>query len=1016
MTRLKLEEQITQATDDIVTTLMSHSSALIASGGVALMLYKKLTVGDDRPAPITNDRPWIDRPFFREENYTDLKSYQDLCGLRITLDTKMRGLFGVTPAQGVLPKEWELDKEHRPTWAMSFKDNANQLKELANIINEGDYPHKFLVQGILEKISNLFSSLGKRFTWTRPGEYQHYRSDGFEAMFFSDLAHWLVSTLVLQSDKKTSTVECIELWIAYCEKVQRDVLIDRDKDVLNLLNLSAVEKSRLHSPTPVLNDVIGLLKKLKTNIEKVNKAVRLNDRIDSIDRQFLHVIRNTFKVWHLLNKDSDHKPLQVKAFLDNIKTREDTNKPISKLEKWQAATLRKVMITEIDYESVAPLSIADLGTYLVGEDSVFDFETSGLWDFLRPGGSRDSQQVMRNIAQGYFSQIHAIHPLLIQFCFIRKSMLSLSKVSAIFGQSWVYGEDTGKAPLCVLLDIIDDINSKLINQLTTFWTQYYWSYQVYLKSIDRLLDRHDPVTKKAYEIDDLIKELAQYRKSIVKEIETIKADMAQSEEQIEDTKQELRNLIGNLLQYIDVTGFQVRDHGTVTAHLKAQLKVLNNATVRTTPNVLVDRQMTYGFVQIAPPANESSNDAPEIHVKRALAQGQCKQDDHVFVLCKNKVFYVNNEAGTVYRMDKYQGEAPDLDYDWVVENIKQPYKRVNDAEKTRVVELLRRVPAQAMEVISQKLQYQLKNVALFQDVAMLLHATVIPDEKLKSFLNVSNNKAEIISTSQLQKALLDPIVEKHKAIVSGYKNPYWFFDGSWWYQFINSPVKNMDSFVDFHVRLSAAMRRISEIIVVNGVTNTGTDQRTAVEKAHEQQLIDVLLYKSIVQAFRKNQYFDLNLTSIKKCISECKVTRAEGHITFAFKTFALRLPCDGPFNETLARVFEDDWDTVQHLEMKSSGLEEQLRVKTAEAEARKTELIEKIAEYDALAAQLAENKRQLDEQLPQLMKQVERLSAPQHSQEVRQVQTSWLYGLFGACSATPTSNNATSFNTNLRPI
>ena len=188
------------------------NTAQIATAGLFYIAWSELSKrlgSSTKPQAIVNDYVFIpNKPIIgKPEHYQDRRRYDNLCDFKKELDSKIKQIKGKTGA-GKYPEEWKLDDEHRPMYTAIFYTQIGKINKQIDDLSISDYPQRTLVKEILAKIGRLFQSLDKRNNWFHPGRIltaQVYRSDNFEAMFFTDLAEWLSGRLPNASIKNPET-------------------------------------------------------------------------------------------------------------------------------------------------------------------------------------------------------------------------------------------------------------------------------------------------------------------------------------------------------------------------------------------------------------------------------------------------------------------------------------------------------------------------------------------------------------------------------------------------------------------------------------------------------------------------------------------------------------------------------------------------------------------------------------------------------------------------------------------
>ena len=332
----------------------------IVISGVVYYMYKLLTA----PQPFS-DYKQGDNKYLQ---YNDKTRYLDLCQHRKEL--------------GDVPKTWNL-VHGLPQYSSSFSDNADALVAQLHKVNKSDFPQKNLVIGIIFKIQCIFKSLDKRWTILNKlafSDWCNYREDGFEAMFFTDLAIWLSGELITRDVKKIETAEVLTKWINYCKKVQDEVFLFRN------------DPAKQYDPKYRLTSIIDSLEKLKSNVVKSCKASTFNDKIHELNMLFINITKSAFNFFFMLLNDVHREELLVDVLLNNNDGAKSNMaldpKYVKLLESYLCqciiATLKETGITDNDFEGDSPFNFESIESFLIKNTSDYcDLSQTGLWRFAR---------------------------------------------------------------------------------------------------------------------------------------------------------------------------------------------------------------------------------------------------------------------------------------------------------------------------------------------------------------------------------------------------------------------------------------------------------------------------------------------------------------------------------------------------------------------------------------------------------------------------------------------------------
>ena len=333
----------------------------IVVAGVVYAMYEKIT------APT----PFSDYP----DNvlYNDKTRYLDLCRYRKEV--------------GDEPETWKLhETTGLPQYSASFSKNANVMLSKLHQVTDSDFPQKAIVIGIIYKIRCIFQSLDKRMALVHTLTFQswkNYREDGFEAMFFTDLATWLSNNLITRDIKKIETAHLISQWITYCKKVQENVFLFRNNTPQH------------YDPKYRLASIINSLEKLESNVSKSCKASTFNDKIHQINILFTNVARSSFNLFFMLLDGVHREEILVDVLLDHHKGIESgleldykyTNLVKSYLCQSLISTLKAAGINDNDFDGEHTFDLESIEQHLVtNTTNIADLSKTGLWEFAQHHG------------------------------------------------------------------------------------------------------------------------------------------------------------------------------------------------------------------------------------------------------------------------------------------------------------------------------------------------------------------------------------------------------------------------------------------------------------------------------------------------------------------------------------------------------------------------------------------------------------------------------------------------------
>jgi hypothetical protein len=485
-----------------------------------------------------------------DKRYIDKTRYERLCRLRTEHTQKQK-----------LPDEWELNEQNCPIYESTFGENAKRLTTQLESLDQSTYPQKLRVGSMVARIEHLFSILHSKKA-TMGGkikekakevlcQYEGYRSDGFEAMFFSDLALWLSIELPRYPIHQTQTAEMVKGWIRYCEEVDKTVLIFRG------------DKNEANNPKHILQHIILGLKRLHVDICKACKAASFNVKIESIDSAILVMNKSVFDLFYLVLDDATEHAIQVESLIEqhNNNLQKNTKRQDHDIQKilkylmgqWIIQTLEKAGIECSGFENKKPIDPASNHLHLNEDFSQLPIEKTGLWKFAQHNistGKKDATSKRR--AENYLKQIIEIHRALLMLYYVRSAIVLGSEVSKELGDAWVYGEDTGRAIITILCQVILDSCSKLHHHVQTFWQGFYREdYDQYTREYDK--DDTDPCFRSLAKADNVVEKIHDVFTLIAQQLIEIEVSI-KSDKRDKKIPDKVRTLNQNLVIYANITG------------------------------------------------------------------------------------------------------------------------------------------------------------------------------------------------------------------------------------------------------------------------------------------------------------------------------------------------------------------------------------------------------------------------------------------------------------------------------
>ena len=260
--------------DSAAKTLSKHPAIWLQMGG---LLYKHLTA---RKALSNHDSKILKQ---------DLRRH----ALMVSL---YKSKLGVTKS----PVEWELDEGNCPKYHASLASSSEGFKTECDKLRASHFPMKTTAIKMISSIQRLYESLNKRSKLVRP-QFK-YREDGYEAMFFSELAQWLAVDLPRYSVTEQETADLVQKRIDYCIAVEKEVFLFRDDGNKN-------------NPKKRLRRIVDNLQTLKDDLDKSIKTASFNNYIESINANLKDMLVSAFDILYLVIREANQIELQVDEIL-----------------------------------------------------------------------------------------------------------------------------------------------------------------------------------------------------------------------------------------------------------------------------------------------------------------------------------------------------------------------------------------------------------------------------------------------------------------------------------------------------------------------------------------------------------------------------------------------------------------------------------------------------------------------------------------------------------------------------
>lgn len=473
---------------------------------VGKFLYKWLT----ERQPLSNHET--------DPNYQDFKRYTRMCAL---YQAKL-GIAGI-------PVQWELDDKKCPTHESELYNNPEKFRMYCESLSQADYPMKTNLIRIVASIERLYQSIQSRSTLTRPLPYMKYRPDGYEAMFFSDLAQWLSVDLPMYSITSPETATLLKKRIEYCKEVQSTVFVFR-------------ADGEIHNPKERLDRIIKNLEVVHKDICKSIEAASFNNYIEEINRDLLDMTTNAFAICHLILNGVNQRELQVDEFLNpGIEDSKVIKLTRLLMGQWIVRTLNTAGIIANNFQSTIEFDLGVIETYLSTDFSEIDLGSTGLLPFATE---------QKEFAKAMLLKVINIHKAILNTYYVRASLVLAARVGVKSGENWLYGNDEGKAVVHALLIVIKDASSKLQEAINDFWDKFYINgYLPY--ALKKHVDDKNITYNHLNEANKRFNHIINLDAKIKRTVDTVDAHAKEFAGDSEITKQKKRILISNLFAYME---------------------------------------------------------------------------------------------------------------------------------------------------------------------------------------------------------------------------------------------------------------------------------------------------------------------------------------------------------------------------------------------------------------------------------------------------------------------------------
>lgn len=440
---------------DMVAAAATHAARAAGQAAltrIATYIYEKITAVPD----------------LSEEEYT---SYQKLIACYRE---------HLTSPTDPLPEHWGLDGK-KPCYRSTFKEQHDSLLGELSKVEKADSALIWQIHGIVTTIGELYCSLDKRVKVfgkdLKTGENQ-YREDGFESMFYTELATWLVGVLPTLSLTDKQTAAKVGARLNYCKSVYAGVIVyHKDKDIA--------------CPRNVLPVVMEALEVLHANLIQAHHAASFSERVSTINRQLTSTIAGSLNVLYMMLEGIRLRDLNVSEVLSPsdgrvLKIKETVHE--TKLGQWLMTTLQVAGIQANDFACHKNISIPMIHAHLpdVSLLDKEDISTSGLPPFVwwreRSWAEFviDPTQVQDRVAFKkdpatilLLTRIRDFHRAILTLCALRQALGRLAQLQIAYGEKWLFDSEEGDLLFEGLKYALERSLIEFKQTLDIFWQDFY---------------------------------------------------------------------------------------------------------------------------------------------------------------------------------------------------------------------------------------------------------------------------------------------------------------------------------------------------------------------------------------------------------------------------------------------------------------------------------------------------------------------------------------------------------------
>ena len=455
-----------------------------------------------------------------------------------------------------IPTEWTLAPDgKRPSYKFDLTSFSETLDVHMLGLRIKSTTIRLSVCSILNTITQLLATLDARWVGRLSGS-------SVEELFFTEIARMLLEKLPKLSFDDDDSMRELRKILHFCQEMK--LLIPPEGKVAGLA------LSPRNNATAGLKDIIGNLNGVMESAEALIKAATFVRRIEALDNAVSSMAADAFNILTLLvSGNHDHESiLPVLVFLD----KEQTHRPDLlafkkyKLAMWIEQTLDAAGIKKGNFTNTKRLTLAEADRHLEGEcsaDAACELPTKlldakhkewGHWSYSIIGV--DDAKV-----QARLSNIREILRDILKIYHLRGLLTNTRKVAPTSGEAWLYGDPTGLAIVATLMEVAEELASKLYRSLDRFMVDYESIFEHAKSTAGRLSETdHDYIaTNKAIRHLEGVAGAAgaektggfrEHHREALAEIAAIKAHCAGykgREAEIEESK---RQLLDDLLGYL----------------------------------------------------------------------------------------------------------------------------------------------------------------------------------------------------------------------------------------------------------------------------------------------------------------------------------------------------------------------------------------------------------------------------------------------------------------------------------